>query len=749
MMVMIVIKSPNVNHCCDLCIMAQCIPSHQRCDNVENCINRVDEQQCPRLKKGKWIPTDRFLSYVTIPPILVDFNESGIHISNITPAGSKSCPDTHFKCPGDLVCLPVYMRCNQVYDCPGHEDEVECKGFSVSNFYRCRASHIHLHLSYMCDGHIQCPQRDDELFCNWTCPLNCTCYGSAFFCTSSFPVQQYSELRFVEGRGSGLKPADFVRNAMLIYLGLASCGLTQLIIPTLHNLRSLDLSHNRLQALNGKDLLVLEQLRTLSLSGNPLNLQGLAPHQPMLSLTVLDLSKLHLPLLNVNISATFPNVQSLNLSNTGTRKVRHFVFQTLKNLHVLDLRGCPLNHFPYNVFNRLQQLEVVYSDNYKLCCSASLPRDFNRKNCHAPSSVLSSCQELIRSNMYRILLGLLSASSLMGNLLSFAYHVLSSDCSKSGFGVFLIHLCVSDCLMGVYLAIIGLADGMYRGSYLWKDEEWRHSAMCRLAGVLSLLSSEVSVFIVCLITLDRFLALQFPSGNCHFSHRSALVVCGMVWCGCFSLAVAPLIPGLSHWQYYSQSGICIPLPITRTDFAGHMYSFCVTNVLNSIFLLLVALAQLIIYCRIRTNTICASEAKTDNKTKDLTIARRFLTVAISNFLCWLPVGLLGLLASRGVKVPEEVNVAMAIILLPLKSALSPFLYFVNLLQERRCKAKEIRLQKYLMAQKRQQAGCESNTRVVEDTLKLTYTKEEVCFLLKRWLHDRLLSKEQLTELLNR
>ena len=450
-MLLMVIKSPTVDHCWDLCLMPQCIPSHQRCDNVQNCINRVDEQQCPRKKEWKWV-SRKTCYYVIIPPVLVGFDESGIYIGNFTKAGSEPCPYTHFKCPGDMICLPVYMRCNEVYDCPGHEDEAECEGFSVSSFYRCRASHIHLHPNYVCDGHIQCPQRDDELFCNWACPLNCTCYGSAFFCTTSFPVEQYIELRFVEGRGSGLKPSDFVSNAMLVYLGLASCGLTQLLLPTLHNLRSLDLSGNHLQALNGKDLLVLEQLKTLSLSGNPLNLQSLTPHQPKLSLTGLDLSKLYLPLLDVNISATFPNVQSLNLSYTGAKKVSQFIFQTLKNLHVLDLRGCPLNHFPYNVFSGLQQLEVVYSDNYKLCCTDSLPRGFNRKNCHSPSDVLSSCHELLRSNEYRILLALYSASSLLGNVLSFAYHVLSSDCSKSGFG----RICNTS-------VCVGLSDGCVLG----------------------------------------------------------------------------------------------------------------------------------------------------------------------------------------------------------------------------------------------------------------------------------------------
>nr|KAG5698009.1 hypothetical protein BaRGS_005827 [Batillaria attramentaria] len=77
-----------------------------------------------------------------------------------------------------------------------------------------------------------------------------------------------------------------------------------------------------------------------------------------------------------------------------------------------------------------------------------------------------------------------------------------------------------------------------------------------------------------------------------------------------------------------------------------------------------------------------------SKSKDLTIARRLFTVVMSDFLCWFPIGLLGLLASNGVAVPGEVNVVMAIIVLPLNSALNPFLYTVNAVMERRRQTKE-------------------------------------------------------------
>ena len=93
-----------------------------------------------------------------------------------------------------------------------------------------------------------------------------------------------------------------------------------------------------------------------------------------------------------------------------------------------------------------------------------------------------------------------------------------------------------------------------------------------------------------------------------------------------------------------------------------------------------------------------SMSNTTKKNKDSTIARRLLTVAMSDFLCWFPIGLLGILASRGTVVSRDVNVAMGVLVLPLNSALNPFLYTVNVILEKRQAKKEEKLKKYILAQ---------------------------------------------------
>ena len=123
------------------------------------------------------------------------------------------------------------------------------------------------------------------------------------------------------------------------------------------------------------------------------------------------------------------------------------------------------------------------------------------------------------------------------------------------------HLSFSDFLMGVYLAIIGVVDRLFQGTYLWEDIRWRESTACKVAGFLSLLSNEVSAFIICLIMLGRFLVHRFPFKSLHFKNKSAQVTCGLVWVVVVLLATVPLLPMTSHWSFYGQTGICIPLPI--------------------------------------------------------------------------------------------------------------------------------------------------------------------------------------------
>ena len=174
----------------------------------------------------------------------------------------------------------------------------------------------------------------------------------------------------------------------------------------------------------------------------------------------------------------------------------------------------------------------------------------------------------------------------------------------------------------------------------------------------------------------------------------------------------------------------MPLPISTDHDAAHRYSFAVLIVLNFIIFVLVAFGQAAIYLTVKksslesqnhdvTNTTRKedttskglSKAKFNLKTKstELKLAQRLGTVVVSDFLCWFPIGLLGLLASQGRQFSGEVNVVLAIFVMPLNSALNPFLYTLNVVLEKRNDKRLKRL-----------------TKTIERTIKESLSKNTKC-----------------------
>ncbi|KAK7098999.1 hypothetical protein V1264_003205 [Littorina saxatilis] len=673
----------------------QCYSLSELCDGELHCINGADEiNSCDNYNNG----VEEFITSTVInimvakfPPAIVYFIGTS-HVTVEVRDNGSHCSDTHFECPQDGYCLPVYVRCNGVYDCPGYEDEAGCETYTCPGFFRCRGSQVCLHPDHVCDGRFQCPEQDDELFCNLLCPSSCFCQGFAFFCPVSFDAHLYPRLRYLDAGGSGMSPKNVSENQMLVHLRLAHCGLNRYEETALPNLISLDLSHNRIFSIDIGDLAQLRNLRLLFLRENPMSSLFQASETvwvvTMPSLRELDLSRADIAELNTEVQLLFPSLLILNLSYVGLTKITGKGFVGLNQLRKLDVRGCPLTSFPKAVWSAQRQLQSLTADNYKLCCPQLLPPDFNPSKCQAPENPVSSCLALFKDDAHVVFLSIVCLLAVCGNVAKFVWECCQCHSDGNDIAVFSACLSLCDILTGGYLGVMVVLNQVYRGEYLWQDEAWRQGIPCRILAVVFLTSEKQSLLLLFFITLKHAITLYFPTRHFPLDRKAAVLMCALAWTLSFILG---LMSVMLHWPLHSHTALCLPLPLRHPDNAAQDFYFAATTMFHVTLLsaLVITLGLISVALNIgSTATFC------NPMPPGFTLVKRFLNIAVSRTLFMFPIAVLGILAEQNMSVSEKLAVNVTVYLSPLNSALNPLLYAHGIFKE-----KEQRLQRERLIQR--------------------------------------------------
>ena len=304
----------------------------------------------------------------------------------------------------------------------------------------------------------------------------------------------------------------------------------------------------------------------------------------------------------------------------------------------------------------------------------------NVKSCHAPTPVFSSCIHLLGSTTKQRLVLLLALTSLAGNLASLVIRHCSREkrvkTTNDVTGMLVSHLSVSNGVMGVYLAMLVVADQLQGGKYLWRERAWTSSAWCRVAGFLFLLSSQVSVCIVSVASLERCWILSRLHGNVNTKKVSTLLSF-VSWIAGFTLAAVPATQTSA-----SSTGPCIPsLVLVPGQQRVHPYVIGVLVVLNGTLMLLTVCGQVCIYaisCRNEMALIFNREGS-----KDLIMALRMMPISVTDACAWFLVTVLTLLTSHGILMSGDVSFTGTVLAMVTKSSLNPFLYLLSVYLERR------------------------------------------------------------------
>jgi len=357
------------------------------------------------------------------------------------------------------------------------------------------------------------------------------------------------------------------------------------------------------------------------------------------------------------------------------------------------------------------------------------------------ASIFSSREYLIKSVFLRVMIWIMGLLAVGGNLLVVA-QTLKVLCTSMRrklnkvaviYKVLVLNLAMADLLMGAFLIGLGVESVRTSGKYCQQDHLWRSGFTCSSLGVLAVLSSEVSLLILTILSTYRSYCVVRPVKSRALNVHTTVLIITVTW---FFGFIVALLPFTSSLQEYFVSEMWIsPNPYFSSDVvskasfnefyrifshyssgshpvnatvewrqAGEIlrrlnpdykvlgfYGFysrhatCLPkifvtrrdpgwqySIVLTVFNCLLCLYIVVAYCLICRPRQVNKTTVMNQGTRNM--QKKIAILVASDCACWLPICLTAFLWFAEVPVSHTAYAVTAVILLPINSALNPLFY---------------------------------------------------------------------------
>ena len=353
------------------------------------------------------------------------------------------------------------------------------------------------------------------------------------------------------------------------------------------------------------------------------------------------------------------------------------------------------------------------------------------------TSIFSSQNEMIENAAIRYIYWILAMSAICGNVYMLITITLWLRKEKLRETIrcqlfIALNISIADFFMGIYLIVIAAQSLRYSGYYESVDYQWRTSSECAFIGSLAFISVEASCFLMLLLTI--FLLYSVCKSPVKATSNLIWKICaGLAWIEAILLATAPFFGKLSRyfvhdvwlsvpvsdrkiwnreelemltcrlakvsktryiseeWEssvdflttnfpnfapqgefgYYSATSICMPefyVPV-----GGNSWEYSLTIITINFTCFLLVGVNYFIACKISSrrheNSNDIQAAKQESQ-----LQRRIARIIFTNSVCWISIGVIAYLKIGGIALTDLTYVVSAFFLLPINSALNPFLF---------------------------------------------------------------------------
>uniref|UniRef100_A0A3B4BE62 G-protein coupled receptors family 1 profile domain-containing protein n=1 Tax=Periophthalmus magnuspinnatus TaxID=409849 RepID=A0A3B4BE62_9GOBI len=441
--------------------------------------------------------------------------------------------------------------------------------------------------------------------------------------------------------------------------------MSSLTFSGLHSLVLLVLLNNSLIKLD--DICrEMPRLNWLDLEGNLLETIGNVSFHSCHMLTVLVLQRNRISHIHDQAFSVFDTI--LNISYNPILELKDDHFDKLHKLKSLSIEGIEIDNIQRRMFEPLKYLTHIYFKKFQYCGYAPHVR-----SCKPNTDGISSFEDLLANIVLRVFVWVVSATTCFGNIFVICMRSYIRSENKLH-AMCIISLCCADGLMGVYLFMIGAYDLKFRGEYNRHAQAWMDSSQCQVIGSLAMLSTEVSVLLLTYLTLEKYICIVYPFQYLTPGWRRTVTILFGIWVFGFVIAFLPLVCKGLFRNFYGTNGVCFPLHAEQPETLwAHVYSIVIFLGLNLVAFLIIVLSYASMFYNIQKTGTQTTKYSNHIK-KEVTIAKRFFSIVITDSLCWIPIFILKILSLLQVDIPGTICSWVVIFILPINSALNPILY---------------------------------------------------------------------------
>uniref|UniRef100_A0A667GB79 Lutropin-choriogonadotropic hormone receptor n=1 Tax=Lynx canadensis TaxID=61383 RepID=A0A667GB79_LYNCA len=283
--------------------------------------------------------------------------------------------------------------------------------------------------------------------------------------------------------------------------------------------------------------------------------------------------------------------------------------------------------------------------------------------CAPEPDAFNPCEDIMGYDFLRVLIWLINILAIMGNV-TVLFVLLTSRYKLTVPRFLMCNLSFADFCMGLYLLLIASVDSQTKGQYYNHAIDWQTGNGCSAAGFFTVFSSELSVYTLTVITLERWHTITYAiqlDQKLRLRHAIPIMLVG--WLFSTLVAMLPLV-GVSN---YMKVSICLPMDVETTLSQVYILTILILNVVAFI---IICACYIKIYFAVQNPELMATN-------KDKKIAKKMAVLIFTDFTCMAPISFFAISAAFKVPLITVTNSKVLLVLFyPVNSCANPFLYAI-------------------------------------------------------------------------